>query len=551
MSAATIKEKAERLAKPSVVQKSAPKAKTVRIVSDGQDVFGLARAVNTIDLLDRLGIEHTETTRGEMGKCPGCGEDGALVGRNGGLKCMHERCAHVGPTENPGFRSPIDIVMASKGLSAPLDAAKWICDAFGIEVPKPKTRANDVGEPPPDPHADAPDVPPGRLADSASSQTANGSQLQSAKPRTLTDIVDQWAAEGPLVRVATGIGPLDRLSHGGMPVPWRVIIVGAPSAGKTAVEVIIADSLARAAESAGMCVGILGVDEEPEDLAVRLMQIAGFSLEESEERDPEVLAMMRERVAGLRVRLYDDEFTIESAAADLAAWAKAEGRLGALFLDSLHAVRSLAGAEAQNPRESVEANVRAMRGAATRLRLLVVASSEANRQSYRDDDAASKTNDLAAGAESRAVEFGAQTQLMLRTPKDHPNVIHVRVAKNRRADRGEFWLRLDRERHSVTECPDPTSDPAAEAARTEEERATVRAEVLRDAEALATLLVRHPDGLGVRELRGTLKAAGLKWGQPRLDAARSALRKGHKGVRLLEEDQGRGKPMVARIERIE
>lgn len=293
-----------------------------------------------------------------------------------------------------------------------------------------------------------------------------------------------------------------------------------------------------------MCVGILGVDEEPEDLAVRLLQIAGFSLDETEAREPRTLEEMQRAIGGHRVRLYDDEWTIETAGADLAQWCKTEGRHGALFLDSLHAVRSLLGAAAQNPRESVEANVRAMRSVSTGHRLLVVASAEANRSSYRSDDAAHATNDLAAGAESRAVEFGAQTQLMLRTPKDYPNVIHVRVAKNRRADRGEFWLRLDRGRHALEECDDPNGD-AGDAE--ERKREGVRAAVLRDAEELAALLGRHPAGLGKRKLRATLKATGLRWGVERLDAARTVLGVGHKGVRLIETDEGRGKETVSRV----
>lgn len=366
-----------------------------------------------------------------------------------------------------------------------------------------------------------------------------------ARPRSLADIVSEWEQEGPLVRVPTGIAALDRLSNGGLPVPWRVIVVGAPSAGKTAVSVIIADALARAAESAGMCVGILGVDEEPEDLAIRLLQIAGYTLAEAEERVPAVLQEMRRSVEGLRLRLYDDNFTIESAGADLAAWAKQEGRAAALFLDSLHAVRSIAGAEAQNPREAVEANVRAMRGVSTKLRMLVVASAEANRSSYRSDDAAETTNDLAAGAESRAVEFGAQTQLMLRTPKNHPNVIHVRVAKNRRADRGEFWLRLDRGRHAVEECANPMADPALAAYREDAKRSIARTNVLKDAEELAALLYRHPGGLGEQDLRAALRVAGHKWGVERLEAARLALRDGHKGVRL--ESTRDGKKNVSRV----
>ncbi len=358
-------------------------------------------------------------------------------------------------------------------------------------------------------------------------------------------IVAAWRTEGPLLRVPTGIAPLDRMCRGGLPVPWRVILVGAPSAGKTAVAVIICYLLASAAFDAGLCVGILAVDEEPEDITVRLAQIAGFSVAQLELRDPDVLGDVQAALAGLRVRFYDSTHTIEAAATDLAEWCRVQQRRGMLVIDSVQAATSAQASPAKSPREHVEGNVRAIRWAVSHHRLLVIATSEANRGSYRTDDAGETTNDLAAGAESRAIEFGAQTQLMLRTPKDHPDVIHVRVAKNRRADRGEFWLRLDRDRHGVSECPDPDADPATVHDRQEQRRAGVRAEVFRDAEALAALLVRHPHGLGKRELRAALKAAGNKWGVERLDAARHALGAGHKGVRLVEEPDD--KRVVSRL----
>jgi len=492
----------------------------------GASVFDEANKVDTVSVLDRLNIAHQQENRGVMAVCPGCGEHDNLVCKGGGLKCFHDRCAQAGPGGNPGFRTNVDLVMLVEQLDK-VAAAKRICEWFGIAVPAPKgTKKTATPEPPPEEpwepnEANAPDAPPVQAE-------------PTAKPKTLADIVDRWAEEGPLVRVSTGIEPLDELSRGGLPVPWRVIVVGAPSAGKTALGVIIADKMARAAEGAGLVVGILGVDEEPEDLAVRLLQIAGYSLAEAETRDPGVLAEMRRAVQNLRVRLYDDEFTIESAAADLAGWAKAEGRMAALFLDSLHAVRSAAGADAKNPRESVEANVRAMRAVSTRLRMLVVASAEANRASYRTDDAAETTNDMAAGAESRAVEFGAQTQLMLRTPKGFPNVIHVRVAKNRRADRGEFWLELDRARHSVAACPDPTANPETQHERESRKQEAGRGEVERDAKALAGIVFSAP-GMSERDLRDAVREAGHKWGRERLGAAKLRLQKGANGSKLVDK----------------
>ena len=332
-------------------------------------------------------------------------------------------------------------------------------------------------------------------------------EAQRSPPTTPADIVARWRNEGPLVRIPTGIAALDDLCRGGLPVPWRVMIVGAPSAGKTATEIIIADKLARAAEEHGLCVGCLCVDEEPEDITVRLAQIAGFTLAQAETRDPQVVDDMQKKLSQLRIRMYDSTWTIEAAGVDLSAWAVADSRRAALFIDSIQAARAERG-DAKSPRELVEANVVAMRLVSTEHRLLVVATSEANRDSYRDEDAAERKNDLAAGAESRAIEFGAQTQLMLRTPKGHPDIIHFRVAKNRRAQRGEFWQRLDWERHTLASSPDPKNDIASTDA---DQASNHMGKVEKNARKILPVIVANP-GLGVGQLDVKAQACKVKIG---------------------------------------
>jgi hypothetical protein len=108
------------------------------------------------------------------------------------------------------------------------------------------------------------------------------------------------------------------------------------------------------------------------------------------------------------------------------------------------------------------------------------------------------------------------------------------VAKNRRADRGEFWLELDREHHSVREVSDPSSNPEAIAADATRERSANRAKVDRDAAALAKVLSGHPEGLTERGLRAAVTLAGHKWGVNRLDAARACLSEGRNGSRLVD-----------------
>jgi KaiC/GvpD/RAD55 family RecA-like ATPase len=326
-----------------------------------------------------------------------------------------------------------------------------------------------------------------------------------------TEIVEAWSESGPVVRVPTGIAPLDDLCRGGIAIPRRVMIVGAPSAGKTALAAVVAMSLAQH----HVCVGILAVDEDPDDVTMRLAQMLGHAIADMERCDEVVLAAARASLSACRVRLYDATWSVKAAAADVASWARVEGMPAALVVDSVQTARADACATAPTAREHVETVVAAIRDVSTQYSMLVIATSEANRASYRSDDAAREGNDLAAGAESRAIEYGAQTQVVLRTPRGHGDVIHVRVAKNRRADRGEFWLHLDHGSHSLAVCDDPDSceaapDPDPDAAQA-------------DAVALAEVLAAYPDGLGVRELRRDVRRAGHRWGHARLDAAVSLL----------------------------
>ena len=361
---------------------------------------------------------------------------------------------------------------------------------------------------------------------------------------TPADILDRWLHEGPLVRVPTGITALDEACRGGLPIPWRMIIVGAPSAGKTALQVVIADQLARTLGTAGAYVGILAVDEDPDDLLVRLLQIAGFTVAEAEARAPEVLARMDEALKTVNVRLYDAQHTIESAAADLALHAHTAGKQAALFIDSMHSVRSATCRAEASGREIVDANGAAIRHVATQHRMLVVTTAEANRASYRQRKPGpeEQMNDLAAGAESRVIEYVAQTQLVLRTPPDHPDIVHVRIAKNRRAIRGgEFWLRLDREAHSLTECEAPAETTGEGRGRSGAARIRNHAED--DARALSKVIAENPR-LGVRKLRETVGPGRLGWGVKRLDNAIARLKQGVDGFRLVNEGDNQAKQYV-------
>lgn len=93
----------------------------------GRGAFQAANGVPTGEVLDWLGVEHDE----KYARCPGCGEDGALICENGGIKCLHNRCADAGPEGYPGFRTNVDIVAVVRGVE-PSAAAKLICDRFDV-----------------------------------------------------------------------------------------------------------------------------------------------------------------------------------------------------------------------------------------------------------------------------------------------------------------------------------------------------------------------------------------------------------------------------------
>ena len=107
--------------------------------------FSRANSVDTRSVLERCGIEFDE----KFARCPGCGEPKALICENGGIKCLHARCADVGPVNFPGFRSNVDIVAQCEGI-APLLAAEQVLRWFGLDdAVRPLARPGDDSARPP------------------------------------------------------------------------------------------------------------------------------------------------------------------------------------------------------------------------------------------------------------------------------------------------------------------------------------------------------------------------------------------------------------------
>jgi KaiC/GvpD/RAD55 family RecA-like ATPase len=341
--------------------------------------------------------------------------------------------------------------------------------------------------------------------------------VSSPKVWTPKSAVEAWRSEGKVERLATGFETFDNAMRGGFPIGYFAVVAGAPNAGKTAWVMHCAHRWA----TDGIAVGVLGVDEHALDLTVRLAQMQGYSIDECEERDPVVLSQIIGSLEELPIRMYDAEHTIESAAADIDAYAKKIGSKRVVLIgDSIQTNRSIAARGAETPRAMIDANVIAFRREAVNRRMVTIGTSEMPRSGYRNEQSVEGFNDMAAGKDSGSIEYQARTQIVLRTVKDQPGVIHARVPKMKPGGECEFWLALNKARHSLSErgCPDSESTTGKETAKV----AKARKQVAEDVRVLTGIVLRRP-GIGERELRAELKRQGHRWGVLRLDATKLEL----------------------------
>ncbi len=379
-------------------------------------------------------------------------------------------------------------------------------------------------EPPPDDEweptdADAPDAP------------AESEQPSARSAVSIEQVLASWEQHGPLVHEPTGIRSLDEHTGGGPVYGSRWYLLGAPDAGKTAMELQIAHDLARR----GVAVGLLAADEEAGDLVTRLVQRIGYARHHCEARDGAVLAEMGVALRGLPIRFYDASWTIEAAASDLAGWAKlrADADPGAhphgprafLGIDSIQTVQCAADAQARlTGRElsevtAVTARVHAIRDAATRHRLIALATSEMGRGAYRSSDPSQQTSTLASAKWSGAIEYSGRVVLGLRSVIGEKDLVEVELAKNKHGPRDvKVHLRIDRHSQTLTET---VYDAPPEASAGERRAASTKAAAVGDAAAVLATLESQP-GLNVRQLRAAMRlAAGL--GVERVETALSLL----------------------------
>jgi replicative DNA helicase len=284
--------------------------------------------------------------------------------------------------------------------------------------------------------------------DDAESKVAEVARSGAPPAPSLAGLVDRLAVKHD--RLATGLRTLDEGHRGGFEVGRLVMFGGAPGAGKTSLAIALATLWARN----GVRVSVLASDEPAQGLLIRVGQILGIEREDLEAASPEALEQLRRELLSLPtltiIDADDDRATVEAAAAVLR-----DGGPAVLIVDSLQTARAAGSAEAESPRARVDAVIAALKSIARR-GVLVIATCELARGAYRSRDAAERTDDLAAGKESGAIEYAAGTLLVLRSVADEVGLIDVTIPKNRGGDRTPFRLAMNFARATLheTEMPD-------------------------------------------------------------------------------------------------
>jgi hypothetical protein len=282
-------------------------------------------------------------------------------------------------------------------------------------------------------------------------------------PSTTLEVLERWQREGALVHEPTGLAHLDEATDGGPVYGTRWYLTGAPNAGKTALLLDIAHRWAQR----GIAVGMIAVDEEDGDLVTRLAQRVGYARKTCETRDAGDLAAMATELGHLPIRFYGPGWTIERAAADLAAVGARDGMNCALMIDSLQTVRcdleTVAEREMSQP-AAIEARVHAIRAMASQHRLIALCTSEMSRAGYAKRGAGENVDPMAASKWSGAIEYSARVLISLRNVPGESDVIEMELVKNkhgreRRASEDEaLYLRIDRAHQTLAACDKPTPE---------------------------------------------------------------------------------------------
>jgi len=329
------------------------------------------------------------------------------------------------------------------------------------------------------------------------------------------EVVKRWGYEGKIQRMATGFPTLDRMLRGGLPFGTVTVFNGAPNASKTMLVTVLSDRLAEG----GITIGMLGVDENDDGITTRLVQRRGWTREQAEEREPDDLRKMALGLTEVseRLSIYNDSWTIDRVAIDLAEDCRRNGTKGVLVIDSLQTCRCELEADMRSPREQVTARMLAGKAAAMQLGQMVIFTGEIVRSGY--DERGNNVADLALGKESGSIEYQGKVVISVRGTDDE-NVIKLYISKNKVGfqhsnPRTEgIYLRLDKAGQGMTEVDAPADGSSKEGETVSFKKS---AELAKKCASVAVALLEHPGGLGTREIRSVIRSAVDKAGQSTID----------------------------------
>jgi len=227
-----------------------------------------------------------------------------------------------------------------------------------------------------------------------------------------------------VARLKTGFPTLDQATRGGIPAGIVTALIGAPHSGKTA----FASQIAIRAASEGYLVVILFKDEGRFAGAVRLGQQFGLERTKLENQDPDEIERFADALIERDIRLPDGD-SAQWNLENLISWLEAEAHGGPrlLIVDTIQSAYAKASEDGRSLREEIEAKMRLLEGAAKRGALVIVAS-EMSRSAYRHKNEKENIRGIAAGAESRAIEY--VSRLILTLEGDAEKVITAKVEKN-------------------------------------------------------------------------------------------------------------------------
>jgi replicative DNA helicase len=294
--------------------------------------------------------------------------------------------------------------------------------------------------------------------------------------------------------VPTGIAPLNNRLRAGMRSGRALVAGGTAGVGKTAFVI----QMGVAAERANCAVAILCSDEGREPGIIRLGQQHGFDRELLEIGHEPTFEALGKELEGRTLSFPDPDGKDGTLEGVTEALVHADPtRPKVVIVDSIQTVRTRRPpTDFSSLRERIMWNARTARRLAVEHNLVRIYTSEMNRGWYRAKKEEDRASDLAAFAEAR-IEYAGDVLLAMRSSDEDPDLVTIRIAKNRLGDRTPFLLRLDRKRALFV----PVNGEAGASAAAEAAKRQVVDETL---ERILRPLKKTPD-LTSRQLLGLVR----------------------------------------------